>query len=157
VIITFEREWMVFDKEPITRLFGLAAGLHIKSRRIAERELKAAGLTYAQFGVLNAVFEKDGSTQREIATHLETDANTVMVVCDSLEKKGFVERRPDSADRRVWRISLTETGARGHKKALKIVEGLYKPLIELVPREQVDSALPALERLYALVKEREGI
>jgi DNA-binding MarR family transcriptional regulator len=146
---------MIFAHEPIARLFGLAAGLHIKSQRAAERELKPAGLTYAQFGVLAAVFERNGSTQRELAEHLETDANTVMVVCDSLEKKSFVERRPDPSDRRIWRICMTKEGGKMLEKGTRIVEGLYRPLAELIPEAQIERVLPVLERLYGHVKERE--
>ncbi len=146
---------MVLAQEPITRLFGFAAGLHIKSQRIAERELKAAGITYAQFGLLAALAEKDGRTQRELASHLETDANTVMVICNGLQRKGLVERRTDSADRRVWRICVTRAGASRFAKGLEIVQGLYRPLSAVVTIRQIRRALPVLEKLYARVKERE--
>jgi DNA-binding MarR family transcriptional regulator len=146
---------MVLAEEPITRLFGFAAGLHIKSQRIAERELKAAGLTYAQFGVLAALAEKDGRTQRELADHLETDANTVMVICDGLERKGCVQRIADSADRRIWRICVTKAGASRFARAYAIVQGLYRPLSAIVTADQIRRALPVLEKLYAHVKERE--
>jgi DNA-binding MarR family transcriptional regulator len=147
---------VIFDKEPVTRLFGLAAGLHIKSQRIAERELKAVGLTYAQFGVLAAIAEKDGRTQRELADRIETDANTLMVVCDSLERKGLARRCPDPADRRIRRIALTPSGAKTFAKALAIVEGLYRPLSRIVSERELTGALPLLEKIYTHLKDREG-
>ena len=146
---------MIFDREPVTRLIGLAGGIHLKTQRIAERALKEVDLTYAQFGTLMAIAEKDGRSQRELADRLETDSNTVMVVCDSLQRKGLVERRADPADRRVWRISLTQNGSGAFAKGLAIVKALYKPLLRLLSDQAVARALPVLERLYGHLKERE--
>jgi DNA-binding MarR family transcriptional regulator len=146
---------MIFDQEPVTRLIGLASGIHIKTQRIAERELKAIGLTYAQFGVLTAIAEKDGRTQRELAVRLETDSNTLMVICDSLQKKGLAERRGDPEDRRIWRISMTPRGLKGLAKALTVVEGLYRPLSRIVEDREIQKALPLLEKLYTYLVEKE--
>lgn len=146
---------MIFDQEPVTRFIGFASGIHFKIQRITERELKALGLTYSQFGVLAAIAEKDGRTQRELADRLETDANTVMVVCDSLEKKGLARRCPDPADRRIWRISVTPRGSKAFAKALAIVQALYRPLSRVISEKEVDKALPLLERLYGHLREKE--
>lgn len=85
---------MIFDQDPVTRLVGFTAGIHIRTQRIAERALRPVGLTYAQFGVLAAIAERDGRSQRELAERLETDANTLMVVCDSLQRKRLAKRLP---------------------------------------------------------------
>ncbi len=108
---------MIYAEEPLTRLIGLAAGIDIKTRRIAGRSLSSVDLTYAQFGVLVAIAERDASTQRELAERLETDTNTVMVVCDSLERKGLAARSADPRDRRVRRISMSPRGRRVLVKA----------------------------------------
>ena len=148
---------MIFDREPLTRLIGYAGGIHLKTQRIAERELKAVDLTYAQFGTLAAVAEKGGRSQRELADRLETDPNTLMVVCDSLQRKGLVERRADPTDRRIWRISLTAKGAGAFAQGLAIVKALYKPLLRVLSDQAVAKALPVLERLYGHLKEREQV
>ncbi len=146
---------MIFDQIPVTRLIGLACGIQIKTQRIAERELKTVGITYSQFGVLTAIAERDGRTQRELAERLETDANTAMVVCDSLEKKGFAERRPDPSDRRVWRISMTQAGTKVFADASAIVRSLYRPLTRIAPEAEIARALPLLERIYGHLAETE--
>jgi MarR family transcriptional regulator for hemolysin len=146
---------LVYDREPFTRLVGFATGIHIKTQRAAERALAPLGLTYAQFGTLAAIAERDGQSQRELAGRLETDANTVMVICDSLQKKGLAERRLDPADRRVRRISMTPDGARSFAKAGAIVEKLYRPLAEATSDADIRKALPVLEELYGRLKERE--
>jgi DNA-binding MarR family transcriptional regulator len=146
---------MIFEHEPLTRLVGLATGIHIKTQKIAERALRAHGLTYAQFGVLTAISARDGSTQRELADKLETDANTVMVICDSLEKKSLAMRRADPADRRKHRISMTPSGKKTFTKALSTVEGLYRPMSDVFPDGEIMPVLPLLQRMYAYLKEQE--
>jgi MarR family transcriptional regulator for hemolysin len=146
---------MIFDREPLTRLIGLASGIHFKTQRIAERRLKGLGLTYPQFGALAAVAEQEGRSQRELAQRLETDANTLMVVCDALQKKGLVERKADPADRRIRRIVLTPRGARVCAEALGLAEQLYRPLLRILPEGQIRKALPALQRLYAELRSQE--
>ena len=146
---------MIYTEEPITRLVGLAAGIDIKTRRIAERALLTVGLTYAQFGVLTAIAECAGPTQRELADLLETDTNTVMVVCDSLERKGLAARSEDARDRRVRRSSMSRTGRAALAKGRRIVEDLYRPMASAIPLEEIQKALPALARVYAYLKEKE--
>jgi len=146
---------MILEQEPVTRLVGLAAGIDVKTRRIAERALSPAGLTYAQFGVLVAVGERDARTQHELAERLETDSNTVMVVCNSLERKGLVSRAADPRDRRVRRVSMTIQGRRVLVQARGIIEGLYRPMAAAIPQGEIEKALPALARVYAYLKEKD--
>jgi len=146
---------MIFEQEPLTRLVGLVTGIAWKIQRIAERALRTHGLTYAQFGVLTAISEKDARTQRELAERMETDSNTVMVICDSLEKKGLAARCQDPSDRRVRRISMTVRGGRVFTKALSAIQALYRPMSESFADKEVLPLLPLLQRMYAYLKERE--
>ncbi len=146
---------MIFDKEPVTRLIGYAAGIETRIRRITERAVAPAGLTYPQFGVLTAAAEAKGPTQRAIAERLETDVNTVMVVCNSLQAKGFITRNRDPQDGRVRRIVLTADGNRALREALTVIEGLYRPLVAAFPRKEIAGALPLMERLYGRLTEEE--
>jgi DNA-binding MarR family transcriptional regulator len=45
--------------------------------------------------------------QKELAEQLEVEPITVARLIDRLESRGMVERRPDPADRRCWRLHLT--------------------------------------------------
>lgn len=78
----------------VTRLF----------RREFDRRAARLGLTRAQWRVLRLVGQKQGLSQKDLAEHLEMDAIAVGRTVDRLEKSGFIERRADPADRRVWRL-----------------------------------------------------
>jgi DNA-binding MarR family transcriptional regulator len=109
---------MMTPDEPHWELFRLISGIYIKSRRLAEESLKPLGMTWPQFGALAQLMRGDGITQRELSERLEADATTTMVLCDSLEKKGWLNREKDPSDRRVNRLVLTDEGRAVRRESL---------------------------------------
>lgn len=61
--------------------------------------------------VLAALGRGEPSTQIALAQHLGVDRTMMTYLLDDLEDAGLVERRPDPADRRARRVTLTATGA----------------------------------------------
>lgn len=72
----------------------------VRARRI--------GVTRAQWHTLSILKRNEGCNQGMLADLLEVEPITVGRMIDRLEEAGLVERRRDPADRRVWRIHLTE-------------------------------------------------
>ena len=144
---------MLFEQEPQFKLIQLVSGIHIKTRRFAEQRIRAIDMTYPQFGALMALFRKDNITQRELASLLEVDTTTAMVLCDSLEKRGWLKRKRDRKDRRVNRLVITEAGKSAHAQALSLIQAGYEHVFSKVPVEEVEDVLPILERLHERVKE----
>ncbi len=77
-------------------------------RTEADRRAKAHGMTRAQWGILLWLEREPGLSQRELAEMLEVEPITVARLVDRLERIGMVERRPDDADRRIWRLHLRD-------------------------------------------------
>lgn len=92
----------------ISFLIGKAA--QQVTRRARER-LAAHNVTPTQYAVLKVLWHEDGRSGAELSDRLVIDSATVTGVIDRLEAAGLLERRSDSADRRVQRLYLT---ARGH-------------------------------------------
>ncbi|MGD8306928.1 MAG: MarR family transcriptional regulator [Ignavibacteria bacterium] len=61
-----------------------------------------------QWHALNRLWKEDGLTQAELAKKIFRDYTFITRLLDDLEKKGFVQRNIDPADRRVNRIFLTK-------------------------------------------------
>ena len=144
---------MMTPDEPHWKLFAFASGIYLKSRRLAEESLKPLNMTWPQFGALLNLTQGDHITQRELADRLEGDATTTMVLCDSLEKKGWLNRVKDPSDRRVNRLVLTEDGRNVFAKAFPIMMSRYKIIAEGVSKEKIETALPVLEELYGIISE----
>jgi DNA-binding MarR family transcriptional regulator len=76
-------------------------------RTAFDRRVRGLGLTRSQWLVINRLYRRPGATQSELAEMLEVEKATAGRMVDRMEKKGWVVRRPDAADRRVNRLHLT--------------------------------------------------
>lgn len=76
-------------------------------RTAFDRRVRRLGLTRSQWLVLNRLHRRPGATQSELAEMLEVEKATAGRMVDRMEKKGWVVRRADAADRRVNRLHLT--------------------------------------------------
>jgi MarR family transcriptional regulator, organic hydroperoxide resistance regulator len=74
--------------------------------------VQAAGLkvSLAGLGVLRVLMDEDGLKSSEVADRAWSSPGTVTAVVNTLARDGFVERKPDEADRRIVRLYLTDQG-----------------------------------------------
>lgn len=76
-------------------------------RTRADQRARTHGMTRAQWVILMRLSRQPGLTQTDIAALVEVEPISVARLVDRLEARGFVERRADPKDRRVWRLHLT--------------------------------------------------
>ncbi|GBF32349.1 transcriptional regulator [Desulfocucumis palustris] len=74
------------------------------------RELDKYGVNFGQSLILFSLLEKDGITLSEIGSRARIENSSLTTMVDRLEKELLVERRPDSQDRRIIRVFLTDRG-----------------------------------------------
>lgn len=79
-------------------------------RTLFDRWLLPLGITRSQWWVLAFLSRDDGMPQTVLAAELDVGKVALGALIDRLEVGGFVERKPDPADRRVKRVILTERG-----------------------------------------------
>src|ERR1700731_4225431 len=101
-------------------------GAHAASQ-FAER-LKVLDLAPADAGILRLLRVASGLSQQELAGKLSIHPSRLVAILDNLEKRGYLERRPNPDDRRLYSLHLTKSGgeileklgklARGHQDAL---------------------------------------
>jgi MarR family transcriptional regulator for hemolysin len=77
-------------------------------RQRFDERARGLGLTRAQWRVLRHLRQYEGVNQGALAEILEVETVTLGRHIDRLEDAGWVERRRDPADRRVWRLHLAE-------------------------------------------------
>ena len=139
-------------EEPHWKLYALISGIYQKSRRLSEKTLKPLRVTFPQFGVLLRLSFQDNITQKELSEIMETDTTTIMVICDSLEKKSLLKRMKDPADRRVNRLVLTEKGKDVVSKAYPLMMKRYEFFVESISRQELEAITPIFEKLYLAIK-----
>lgn len=92
-------------------------------------------LSIAEMHTLEGIGLYETRTMSETAANLGITTGTLTVAVDRLVRKGYVERRRDSSDRRVVRVCLTRKGKlafRMHNKFHKLlVDRIVGPLNEI--------------------------
>lgn len=96
------------DIPTVCPAYNLAKALKA-TMRIFEEELRPAGVTSTQFGVLVNVAVAEPVTSNGLAERLGSDPSTVSRNMESLEQRNLVTAKP-GADRRTRVYRLTEEG-----------------------------------------------
>jgi DNA-binding MarR family transcriptional regulator len=144
---------MLYENDPFGVMFYLISGIHIKSRHWTEKQLKPLRVTWPQFGAMIALSQNEGITQKELSRIIETDTTTIMVICDSLEKRGLVNRVRDESDRRINRLFFTDEGKDVLGKAVQKTQLAYKHILANISPDEIKESLPLLQKIYSRVKE----
>jgi DNA-binding MarR family transcriptional regulator len=84
-----------------------------------QQALEPFNLTMAQYDTLHLLGLEEGQRMGELSGRLLIDNSKMTRIVDYLSEKGWVERRPDSADRRAWCLFLTPEGADQRERATK--------------------------------------
>jgi MarR family transcriptional regulator for hemolysin len=140
--------------EPDLMMLFLMGGIWEKTRRRADRYLKKYGITFPQYLTIASLCREEGVTQRELAQALDFDATSVTVICDGLEKRNMLQRRPDPSDRRVNRLFLTDEGKDSFRKvSVQIQDGQRRVFANL----QTDRTPEMLDVFWGLYKEASNL
>ncbi|CAN5595229.1 MarR family transcriptional regulator [soil metagenome] len=99
--------------------FALYAAQRAFTRSYAEL-LEPLGLTYPQYLVFLALWERDDRAVNDLGSCLALDSGTLTPLLKRLEQRGLVEHTRDRADERVVKIHLTPAGRALRTKAKKI-------------------------------------
>jgi DNA-binding MarR family transcriptional regulator len=130
-----------------TDLFFLVHDVARLIRVAADKRARVDGMTRAQWALLIQLFRHPGLSQKEVADLLEVEPISVGRLVDRLERNGLIERRPDPADRRIWRLNLTEAAGPVLKR-IGIQRAELAAIIGAgVPEDLRDALLEGLTRM----------
>ena len=113
-------------------------------RKRFDRRARDIGLTKSQWIVLAHLARHEGIHQGGLAEVLELEPATLGRHLDRLEDTGWIERRPDPADRRTWRLHLTEKATPVLERMGDLVEATTQEALKGLDsedRERLQSSL----------------
>ena len=146
--------------DPRENLGYLVADLGRLFGRVFDRRVAHLGLTRVQWRTLKRLSLTQGVTQVELADQLDLEPIAVGRVIDRLQKAGFVERRADPADRRVWRLYLLPQSARVTGPVEAVAQALRKEATAGISAADLATTLAVLDRvrdnLYRIDREDRG-
>jgi DNA-binding MarR family transcriptional regulator len=115
------------EGDPLALDNQLCFSLYAASRALTGlyRELlRDLGLTYPQYLVMLALWERGGLTVKDLSHALHLDSGTLSPLLRRMEQAGLLTRERDPDDERVVRVSATEAGRALSDRAQGVPERL---------------------------------
>jgi DNA-binding MarR family transcriptional regulator len=100
--------------------------------------LAGLNLTAAEINALANLAERGAMNVRELSAATGTRATTLTGVLDRLESRGYLTREVDAADRRSFRLPLTDAGRAAASRVRTAVAGLENDALSRLSPAQVD-------------------
>ena len=102
-----------------------------------------------EFAVLRAVGFQEGQSQQALGDRLQIPRSRMVSIVDELEARGFLERHPNPADRRVREIHLTDAGRSALEQAFARAVEYEQEVAEPLDAGERERLLDLLERIAA--------
>lgn len=116
-------------------------------RRAFDISARREGVTRPQWQVLSLLEFHAGINQGGLADLLEVEPITLGRMIDRMQDMQMVERRPDPADRRAWRLHLTPKGEAQLKRLRPYVDRTLAAALDGVTPEERDVLKAVLVRM----------
>lgn len=112
--------------------------LHWCTEQIMSAALAEMDLTSAQGHIMGfIVHQKTPPCSRDIEEAFHLSHPTVSGTLSRLEKKGFIEFRPDETDRRCKRIYVLSKGMRCHERTFQTIRSIEQQVVtDFTPEER---------------------
>lgn len=118
-------------------------------RAAFDRKVKRIGLTRAQWQVLALLYHRPDVSQTELAELLEVERATAGRIIDRMERKGWVTRVPDPADRRINRLRLTPEAHDIEEEMGRAATDLLDDVMATLDEEEREALAEMLGRMKA--------
>lgn len=99
-------------------------------------KLSPFGLTPAQYGVLNCLWNQEADTPKQLCERLRIEASSISSILDRMQANDLIVRNIDLNDRRAIRIDVTEKGMALREMITKIVDEVNQDFLSFLEPEQ---------------------
>ncbi|HEY4166878.1 MAG TPA: MarR family transcriptional regulator [Reyranella sp.] len=114
-----------------------------------DRAMARHHLTHSQWWTLMHIYQHEGSTQSDLAGILSLGRAAAGETIERLEKKGWIERRPDPRDSRVRLVFLSDAVVPVFELMTEEGSKLFKRWLSGVPKDDEAQLLAGLRRIKA--------
>ncbi|MDP3908575.1 MarR family winged helix-turn-helix transcriptional regulator [Novosphingobium sp.] len=106
--------------------------------RVLEKRTLPMGVTAGQWRFLRVLWAEDGLSQRELSRRVGMREPTTVVALKSLEKSGYIRRVPNTVDRRITNVFVTQSARDLELKLLPFVAEVNDMAIAGLSQAEVD-------------------
>ena len=133
--------WLALDRQLCFALYSASLSM----TKLYKPLLDPLGLTYPQYLVMLALWERDGETVGQLGARLYLDSGTLTPLLKRLEAQGLLQRQRDAADERRVLLSLTPAGRALRERA------------EAVPRSVACATACELDEIARLTRQLQDL
>jgi DNA-binding MarR family transcriptional regulator len=123
-------------------------------RRRFDERVRGIGVTRPQWQVLTLLKRHEGINQGGLADLLEVEPITLGRMIDRLQDSLLVERRPDPADRRAWRLFVTPKGETLIEQLRPYALETFDSALEGISKAEQEALMDMLDRMRANLSRR---
>lgn len=116
------------------------------ARNMAHLDLKPPHLD-----ILINLYRREGISQQELARKLLVGRSNMSMLLPQLEKRGLIERRSDSRDKRVLRLHLTDEGKSVTEQAMKIQTALIDTVMATSTEDRCLMVADHMEKIIGVL------
>ncbi|MGG0717300.1 MarR family transcriptional regulator [Robertmurraya massiliosenegalensis] len=109
-----------------------------KITRVVNLHLKSYHITTEQWAVLRTLHETDQITQKELSHRTDKDQATLTKILDLIEKREWIRRVSNPADRRSFLIEITEQGRALVQELTSYIEEIFSKIVAGIEQEKLD-------------------
>lgn len=114
-----------------------------------EQRATQLGMSLTQCKVLVFLSRNEGATQAKLAELSDTEPMTLVRVLDRMQRDDWIERRPDPADRRAYRLYLKPASNPVLTEIFRIGEKARSEALTGLSAEQREQMMDMLEKVRA--------
>ena len=123
------------------------------NKEFSHEKIRRQELSDTECMICSYIYSRENCSQDDVSVALKTDKTTVGKALMSLEKKNCVVRVQDAADKRVKRLSLTDTGREKIAALADLHNNWLEKILTCLSREEQEQFENYCERLLAAAEQ----
>jgi len=141
------------NSDPEFELWSEIRDIYRTALKRLNARLAVENITFPQYSVLLALGRSGPMKMSTLGENMLVAPANVTGLIDRIEAKGYVRRRRDPVDRRLWVIELTDEGAMVYKNISSRFRQYARGLGSSLSREELGATIASLDKVKARVKE----
>jgi len=105
------------------------------------------------YRVSNSIYPKGNLTMGELSSALSVPLSTATRIADWLVDNGYMQRLPDSEDRRIVRVALTNIGRELYETIDRYIRQRVQQILSSLTEEERTTLLALVSKVVSALKE----
>lgn len=143
---------MLREDDPSTELWRLVRGIYRTALKRLNARLAKERVSFSQYSVLLALARRGPMQMNKLGENMLVAPANVTGLVDRMEKKGYVRRRRDEADRRLYMIEPTPLGVKTFERISERFQSYVRSIGKDLSQSERSAVVASLSKVLAAVE-----